>query len=59
MRRVGLRQTAIYEKIRRAESPKPVAIGVRARAWRASEINTWITQRAAPGLFNEEVAKTG
>jgi len=50
IRRVGLRKTAIYEKIRRAEFPKPVAIGVRARAWRASDINTWIGERAAPAL---------
>jgi prophage regulatory protein len=50
IRRVGLRKTAIYEKIRRAEFPKPVAIGVRARAWRASDINTWIGERASPAL---------
>jgi prophage regulatory protein len=53
IRRVGLRKTAIYEKIRRAEFPKPVAIGVRARAWRASDINTWIAERAAPELLAE------
>jgi prophage regulatory protein len=51
IRRVGLRKTAIYEKIRRAEFPKPVAIGVRARAWRASDINTWIAERATPELL--------
>jgi prophage regulatory protein len=48
IKRVGLRKTAIDEKIRRAEFPKPVAIGVRARAWRASDINAWIAERATP-----------
>lgn len=48
IRRVGLRKTAIYEKIRRAEFPKPVAIGVRARAWRSSDIDSWIAERSSP-----------
>jgi prophage regulatory protein len=48
IRRVGLRKTAIYEKIRRAEFPKPVAIGVRARAWRSSDIDSWIAERSFP-----------
>jgi prophage regulatory protein len=46
IRRVGLQKTAIYEKIRRAEFPKPVAIGVRARAWRSSDIDNWIAERS-------------
>lgn len=45
IRKVGLRKTAIYEKMRRAEFPKFVAIGRRARAWRASEIEKWIAER--------------
>lgn len=48
IRRVGLRKTAIYEKIRRGEFPKPVAVGVRARAWRSSDIDTWIEERVNP-----------
>ena len=52
IRRVGLRKTAIYEKIRRGESSPPVAIGVRARA---SEIDNWIAERSAPAsLFCEQ-----
>ena len=43
--RVGLRKSAIYEKIRREEFPRPVPIGRRARAWRASDIEQWIAQR--------------
>jgi prophage regulatory protein len=53
IQRVGLRKTTIYEKMRRAEFPKPVAIGVRARAWRASDINNWIAERAG-SLFAKE-----
>jgi prophage regulatory protein len=42
---VGLRKSAIYDKIQRKEFPKPVAIGKRARAWRASKIAQWIADR--------------
>lgn len=45
MRKVGLRKTAIYARMRLREFPKPVAIGVRARAWRASDIEQWIADR--------------
>jgi predicted DNA-binding transcriptional regulator AlpA len=51
IRRVGLQKTAIYEKMRRAEFPKPVAIGVRARAWRSSDIDSWIAERSSPSAF--------
>jgi prophage regulatory protein len=47
IRRVGLRKTAIYQKIRLAEFPRPVAISVRARAWRSSDIDNWIAERAS------------
>jgi len=48
IRRVGLQKTAIYEKIRRAEFPKLVAMGVRARALRCSDIGNWIAEQGSP-----------
>lgn len=45
MQRVGLRKTAIYARMRLRQFPKPIAIGVRARAWRASDIDQWIADR--------------
>ena len=43
--RVGLKKSTIYKKMGRHEFPRPVPIGKRARAWRASEIEQWIAQR--------------
>jgi prophage regulatory protein len=43
--RVGLKKSAIYDKIRRNEFPKPVAISKRARAWHASKVARWIAER--------------
>lgn len=43
--RVGLKKSAIYDKIRRNEFPKPVAISKRARAWHASKVARWIADR--------------
>jgi len=48
IKRVGLGKTTIYERIRRDEFPKPVSLGRRARAWRASEIEKWIAARPEP-----------
>lgn len=45
IKRVGLKKSAIYDKIRRNEFPKPVAISKRARAWHASKIAQWIADR--------------
>ena len=48
---VGLKNTAIYQAIRRKQFPSPVRIGARAVAWRESDILNWISERptaAAP-----------
>lgn len=42
-RLVGLGTTAIYEKMKHGEFPKPVKIG-RLSAWIESEVQEWITQ---------------
>jgi prophage regulatory protein len=43
--RVGLGRTYIYDLIRSGDFPQPVALGKRARGWRASEIEAWIEAR--------------
>lgn len=41
-RTVGLRRSAIYNRIRAGKFPAPLNLGSRAVAWRADEIAAWI-----------------
>jgi prophage regulatory protein len=45
--RVGLRVSAIYEKISRGLFPKPVKLGDRAVGWPEHEIDAWVEERLA------------
>lgn len=38
----GLKKTAIYQKMKNGEFPRPKRIGPRAVRWRASLIEEWI-----------------
>ena len=42
---VGLRPTAIYDRIRGGEFPKQVMLGDRAVAWRETKVAAWIADR--------------
>ena len=42
---VGLRRSAIYDKISKGEFPAPVHLGPRAVAWPSNEIDDWIDSR--------------
>ena len=42
---VGLKKTAIHEKIKAGEFPKPYPLGARAVGYLASEIDEWIEAR--------------
>jgi prophage regulatory protein len=44
-RRTGLRRAHIYKKARSGTFPRPIKIGARASAWRASQVEAWITAR--------------
>jgi prophage regulatory protein len=46
---VGLGRTSIYEKIKEGRFPAPVKLGDRARGWKASEIERWISERETAG----------
>ena len=41
----GLSRSSIYQKIRKAEFPRPVKIGCRAVAWKSSDIEDWLNSR--------------
>jgi prophage regulatory protein len=41
MARVGLRKTAIYDRVARGEFPAPVSLGATSR-WVESEVDGWI-----------------
>lgn len=45
MSAVGLKKTAIYDKIKEGEFPKPVKLGSRASGWVAGEVQAWVEQR--------------
>ena len=38
---VGMKRTAIYERIKAGSFPAPIQIGARAVAWKESEIADW------------------
>jgi prophage regulatory protein len=44
---VGMRKTALYERIQAGEFPRPVPIGRRAVGWLSQEVMGWIEARAA------------
>lgn len=45
--RVGLRHSAIYERIANGTFPRPVALGPKARGFIETEIDAYITQLIA------------
>jgi prophage regulatory protein len=44
-RLTGLSTATVYRKISAKEFPRPVALGVMARAWPLSEVQDWIAGR--------------
>lgn len=42
---VGYKRSAIYKKIAIGEFPKPVALGLRAVAWKSTDIDQWVASR--------------
>jgi prophage regulatory protein len=52
-RLTGLSTATIYRKIAANDFPRPVTLGVLARAWPLSEVQDWIAARiAVRGGFN-------
>ena len=46
-RLTGLSTATLYRKISGREFPRPVQLGVAARAWLLSEVQDWIARRIA------------
>lgn len=44
-RRTGLRRAHLYKLARAGSFPRPLKIGARASAWRASQVDAWIVAR--------------
>jgi prophage regulatory protein len=44
-RRTGLRRAHLYKLARAGAFPRPLKIGARASAWRASQVDAWIAAR--------------
>ena len=45
---VGLKRSAIYQKMQKNEFPKPYKITKRAVAWLLSDIQHWISEQLQP-----------
>lgn len=45
--RTGLGRSEIYRRISAGNFPAPIKLGIRASAWNAAEIDSWITERIA------------
>lgn len=43
--KVGMKKTAIYDRMARGDFPKPISLGGRSVAWIESEIDEWINAR--------------
>jgi prophage regulatory protein len=49
LRRVGISKSTLWDWIKADRFPRPVRLGERAVAWRASEIDAWIASRVEAG----------
>ena len=45
--RVSASKTSIYAWVKSGNFPPPVKLGVRAVAWRRSDVDAWISSRAS------------
>ncbi|WP_374488935.1 helix-turn-helix transcriptional regulator [Zoogloea sp.] len=45
--RVGLRRSALYQRIKAGSFPAPVQLGPKSVGWVESEINEWLVARVA------------
>lgn len=41
---VGLKKTAIYDRIKKGEFPAPVKLGERVSVWRETQVSAWIEE---------------
>ena len=46
MRRTAMSRSSVYLAMKKGTFPKPVRIGERAVAWRESDLQHWIDERA-------------
>ncbi|MGE0109595.1 MAG: helix-turn-helix transcriptional regulator [Bdellovibrionales bacterium] len=46
LERIGVKNSTLYEWIKKGSFPKPFALGARAVGWRESVVNAWIEEKA-------------
>jgi prophage regulatory protein len=56
-RATTFRRSYIYRLIRRGEFPAPIKLGIRASAWRASEVRAWINARPRAAAENRPIGR--
>lgn len=49
MERTGLSRTALYLAVQQGRFPRPVRIGLKAVAWRLSDVLAWMASREPAG----------
>jgi prophage regulatory protein len=49
----ALSRTEIYKRISTGEFPAPIALGLRAVAWKRSDVQAWIASRVAKASTKE------
>lgn len=49
MARVGLSRTQLYLAVQQGRFPRPVRIGLKAVAWRLSDVLAWMASREPAG----------
>lgn len=48
-KQTGLSRSGLYAAVKKGTFPAPIKIGIRAVAWRASQITQWISDKAQGG----------
>lgn len=55
LEKVGLSKTEWYRLLKAGSAPAPVALSVRVRAWRESDIDAWINSLSPGELYKGSV----
>lgn len=49
----AISRSEIYRRIKAGTFPRPLKIGKRAAAWRASDVSAWVEKMSRQAAFNE------
>ena len=57
LRRIACSRSTLYRELESGHFPKPLRLGIRGVAWRASDLDRWIAGRAAESQATAEHAE--